>query len=338
MFFVFFLYYCILTSIILVKYRLLKNNKIFDSMKNNIKNYLIAVLWFILSLISSSLNDILAKGLGDRLGSLQIAFLRFFFSTLVLIPLYFTKYRNDFRTSYLYIHVIRGILLFLGIICWIFGLHFVPVSTATILSFAVPLFTLVLASFFLKEKVIWQRWIATIFGFCGVFIIIQPHSNEFRAETLIFVAASLAFATLDVINKKFIVKESMLSMMFYSSLVTTLLALGPGLYYWQTPSFNEFSLLIILGASANLILYFLLKAFSLADATALAPYRYFELIISASLAYLFFAEKPETNALLGSLLLIPSTLFVVYSEQKNLRYNQEIKESTENNQSKNAQL
>ena len=80
-------------------------------------------------------------------------------------------------------------------------------------------------------------------------------------------------------------------------------------------------LLFILGASANLILFFLLKAFAVADATALAPYRYFELVVSASIAYLVFQEIPTEATILGSIVVIPSTLFIIYSEKKQINKN-----------------
>ena len=77
-------------------------------------------------------------------------------------------------------------------------------------------------------------------------------------------------------------------------------------------------MLFILGAGGSLILFFLLKAFSLADATALAPYRYFELVVSAIIAYIVFHEIPKDATILGSLVVIPSTLFIIYSEKKEL--------------------
>ena len=128
----------------------------------------------------------------------------------------------------------------------------------------------------------------------------------------------MAFAILDIINKKFVIKESMISMLFYSAIVTALLALPFALQYWLAPTMEEIALLFILGASANLILFFLLKAFAVADATALAPYRYFELIVSAIIAYIVFNEIPTEETLWGALIIIPSTLFIIYSEKKEL--------------------
>ncbi|MGI4776258.1 MAG: DMT family transporter, partial [Janthinobacterium lividum] len=232
-----------------------------------------------------------------------------------LLPFIIYCGKETLKTNNPFVHLTRGFLLFCGMTAWTYGLTVSPVTTGTVVSWAIPLFTLILAVFFLKENIIWQRWVVTFVGLVGILVILNPNGADFNPETSIFVFASVIFATLDIINKKFIVKESMLSMLFYSAVVTMILSIPATVINWQTPSFDNLALLFILGASANLILFFILKAFALAEITALAPYRYLELIISSLAAYLVFNEMPSKNTLAGALILIPSTLFIIYSEK-----------------------
>ncbi len=285
-------------------------------MNGKLKNYFIGVSWFVLSLFSSVVNDIISKYTGLRLQSFEVAFFRFLFSTLTLLPFIFYYGLRTITTTNPLIHLARGVLLFLGMTSWTYGLTIAPVTTATVISFAIPLFTLVLAVFFLKENIIWQRWVVTLIAFIGIVITLKPNGSDFNPWVLIFVLAAFSFSMLDIINKIFVIKESMISMLFYSALTTAILAAPPSVMYWQTPTVTEIILLFILGISANLILFFILKAFSLADATALAPYRYLELIVSALSAYFIFNEVPEQSTLYGALIIIPSTLFIIYSEKK----------------------
>ncbi|WP_341761549.1 DMT family transporter [Candidatus Tisiphia endosymbiont of Thecophora atra] len=290
-------------------------------MNNKLKTYFVGIGWFILSLVSSATNDITAKYLGLRLHSFEVTSFRFFFSALILVPFILYYGKQTLKTNRPFIHIARGVLLFFAMTSWIYALSIAPVTTATVISFATPLFTLVLAVFFLNENIIWQRWAATLFGFIGIVITLRPHASDFNPQILIFVLASIAFAMLDIINKKFVVKESMISMLFYSALVTSLVSIPPSIMYWQTPTSSEFALLFTLGAGGSLILFLLLKAFSLVDATATAPYRYLELIISASAGYLVFNETPENSTLYGALIIIPATLFIIYSEKGNITQN-----------------
>lgn len=287
-------------------------------MNSKLKFYFIGIGWFILSLVSSSLNDIISKYAGLRLHPSEVAFFRFFFSAITLIPFVLYYGKDTLKTSHPFVHIVRGVLLFFGMTFWTYGLTTAPVTTGTVISFAIPLFTLVLAVFFLDEDIIWQRWVVTIVGFCGIVVTLKPHAADFNPKVLIFVVAGVAFAMLDIINKKFVIKESMISMLFYSAVVTALLSAPVAAIYWQMPTIFELELLFVLGMSANLILFFLLKAFALIDATASAPYRYFELIFSACAAFVIFRELPEQSTIYGALIIIPATLFIVYSEKKNI--------------------
>jgi drug/metabolite transporter (DMT)-like permease len=125
-----------------------------------------------------------------------------------------------------------------------------------------------------------------------------------------------AFASLDVLNKVFVGKESFWAMIFYTALFTTLIAAVPAARSWVAVSGAQLGLLAVLGAGANLLLYFLLKSFSLVDASALAPFRYTELMWSAAVGWLFFAEVPAITTLLGAAVIIPSTLYVVWAENR----------------------
>lgn len=280
----------------------------------NLKLYFLGVGWFILSLVCSVINDIISKYTSLNLHGFEIVFLRFFFSTITLLP-FIIYYKYELvKTSNFIIHIVRGILLFLGIISWTYGLSLVPISTASVINFTIPLFVLIMAVFFLSENIIWQRWLATILGFLGVMLTLKLHLQEYNPQTLILVVSTMFFAALDVLNKKFVVKESMINMLFYSAFFTAIFSAPLALIYWQNPTLFEMMLLIILGISANLILFFTLKAFSLVQATALVPYRYFELLLSTIAAYIIFNEIPEKSTIYGALIIIFSTLFIVYSE------------------------
>ncbi|APR97854.1 DMT family transporter [Wolbachia endosymbiont of Folsomia candida] len=281
-----------------------------------LKAYFVGVVWFILSLLSSVANDTISKYLGLYLQSFEVIFFRFLFSTITLIPFMFYYGIKTFKTSQISIQIARGVLLFCGMTLWTYGLTIWPIVTATIISFSIPLFIILLAIPLLNENIIWQRWVVTVIGFASIAITTKAYSKDCDPKILIFIVSAFIFAILDILNKKLVIKESVISMLFYSALTTTVFSAVPLLFYWHMPSLLELVLLFILGVNSNLILFFVLKAFTFADATALAPYRYIELIISVVVTYMMFNELPDKSALYGTLILIPSTLFIVYSENK----------------------
>ena len=293
-------------------------------MDTKLHTYFIGVTWFILSLVSSSINDVISKYVGLRLHSYEITFLRFLFGTITLIPFIWYYGTNTLKTSRPFVHVVRGALLFLGMAGWTYGLSIAPVTTGTVITFTIPIFVLILGVFFLSEHIIWQRWLVSIVAVIGIAVTLDLNAEDFNPEIFVFVLSAVGFAILDIFNKKFVIKESMISMLFYSAMITTILAFPFAMYNWIMPNIEELILLFVLGMSANLILFFILKAFSYADATAVMPYRYLELIMSAGIAYIVFSEIPSTSTIYGALIIIPSTLFIIYSEKK--EFNRQDKE------------
>ena len=283
------------------------------------KNYFVGVGWFLLSLGCSVINDSISKYTGNDLHSFQVSFFRFLFSALTLIPFVLYNGISTLRSSRPAVHMMRGAILFFGITAWTYGLTIAPMVSATIISFTIPLFTLILACFFLKENIIWQRWVATFAGFIGIAIVLGAIDDKVTMGSAIFIVSAIGFASLDIINKKFVIQETMISMLFYSAIVTALLSLIPALMHWKTPSLHQLILFFILGSSANLILFFILKAFQQLDATAVAPYRYLELLLSSFMGFILFQELPTQSTFYGALVIIPATLFIVYSENKSKR-------------------
>lgn len=288
------------------------------------KRYFTGVAFFILSLFISSLNDVIAKYMGINLPIAEVVFFRFFFSTLLLLPFMSYYGLQSFATKIPIIHFLRSVVLFLAMTLWTLGLTQSNVVIATIVSFTIPFFTMILAIVFLKERVGIPKWLATILGFVGIILVLDVEGlGEIKLTDLGLLLAAICFASLDIINKKYIVTESMLSMLFYSSLFTILLALPQTIANWINPTFYQIVYLIMLGAGANLLLYLILEAFKRVNASSLAPFRYIELMISSSLAYSFFKEIPSWSTLQGAIFIIPSSLFLIHidaAKERKVKY------------------
>lgn len=285
-------------------------------MDRSLVKYLKAVLWFVLSLIVSCGNDAITKYVGTYMSPWQVAFFRCFFGTITLLPLMLYQGQVSFKTHRPLLHVMRGGLLFVAISLWSHGVREAPITTATIMSFTVPIFVLLLAPIFLRERVTWPMWVATLVGFGGIVLVLQPSSWSFYGTSLFFVLAAGVFGLLDIINKKYVTQEPMLCMLFYSTLAAIVLLALPAIYAGTMPPKHVIPWLLVLGITSNLILYLLLKAFTLTSVSSLAPFRYLELPISMGVGHLFFQELPSRSSYLGAAMIIPCTLFIVYYQHR----------------------
>lgn len=282
--------------------------------------YWIGVCFLLLSMCVSCANDIICKFMGQRLDTFEIIFFRFFFGFVTLLPFMFSDGLSVFRTQQLGINVTRGIFGAFSFFLCTYSVIKLPLVEVTTILWIIPLFQLVLTSFFLSEKIPMMRWIATIIGFIGLSFVTLYDSNSTISLNLLYIfpiSAALLFATQDVMIKKVVATESRITMLLYFAVVASAVSFVPMLFVWTCPTAFELISLFLLGIGGNLIQYFIFKAFQNTDISALAPYRYVEFLLSAVFAFGFFGEIPGMNVIIGAAILVPCTLYLAYSEQSN---------------------
>ncbi|MDR1335110.1 MAG: DMT family transporter [Holosporaceae bacterium] len=273
------------------------------------------VLFLLLVMVISCVNDAIAKLLGQRLDALQIIFFRFFFSLITLLPIVLKMEAKVFETANLTFNFARGVLGVISFYLYTYAIMKISLVEVVTIMWIIPLFTMILAIFFLHERVTAERWTATMLGFCGLAFLIYHDSGSmplsFKWIYLVPCAAAFLFAIQDIMIKKMIVtNENSCTILLYFAMITSALAFFPAMAVWQTPNMRELLLLSLLGLFANLMQYLLMKAFDAAKLSVLAPYRYLEFFISALIGYLLFNELPGTNVLVSAMMLIPATLYL----------------------------
>ena len=300
--------------------------------------YAQGVFWITLVALTSNMNDILMRE-ASRLPAQEVTFFRYAFAVLTVLPFMLLKAKSSFKTKRPFVHVIRSALLFVAIFAWAGAVKVVPLALMSLYALTVPLFVLPMASAFLKERVGWQRTLATLLGFIGIFVtmvgsgsipndvlsVLQFPGSDSSPNTPLLTSATttgtwlllgsvMSFALSDIVNKKYVSKESDLSMLFYIALGTAGLSAFFVPSVWISPTASEYAYLLCLGAGGNLILFFLLKAFAATDVSSLAPFRYTELIFAGIFGYILYREIPSMWTLSGGLIIIIATASIAYYE------------------------
>lgn len=285
-----------------------------------LNRYWQGIAFFFCQMFVSCANDIVSKFMGQRLDAFEVTFFRFFFGLVTLLPFVIAKGKSAFKTNQFFLNVVRGILGAVSFFLYIFAVIKLPLAEVVIILWTIPLFSLILSKIFLHENVTGFRWIVTLIGFIGLAIITTWTSDDdfhFNIFYFIPIGAAFLFALQDVLIKTMVkAEESRITMLFYFALITSVVSFPTACKVWTTPTPFELVMLFLLGAGGNLIQYFIFKAFSLVDVSAVAPYRYLELLVSAFFAFIFFLEIPGKNVYVGALILIPCTLYLGYSENR----------------------
>jgi S-adenosylmethionine uptake transporter len=278
-------------------------------------NYFFGIAWFLLGLVIGVTNDVLMKFLGRSYSCFEIVCVRYAFATLSLVIVIARS--GELGKLFLRIpklHVVRAFFLLSSMSLYCYGLHRLHVAVVASLNFVIPLFTIVFAYVFLREKCRSGHVIATAIGFVGVCAIFEPHNVDiakFPAAMLLLAAA--LFAGLDVINKKFVSGEGVLKMVFYTASITFLASIPLAMRGWIWPSPLDTLLFAALGVGANGLLYCILKAFERVPVSSIAPLRYFELLLSIAAGFAVFGEVPTGSTVSGAFIIISSVLYIALS-------------------------
>ncbi len=181
------------------------------------------------------------------LSSTTVALVQYAIAFVVILPYLKTLgIRNSLRTQHLGTHILRVFLSVIGIQLWLWALAYpVPIWQGIALLMTSPLFATVGSGLFLKEKVGAARWLATLSGFGGAMIILEPWADDFSWATLLPVGAAFFWACYSLMVKKLSSDDSPSTMVVYLLVLITPFNLLLAFPDWQTPSgwtFGLFSL------------------------------------------------------------------------------------------------
>ena len=140
-------------------------------------------LWVLCSAVIFTAMTALIKVVSVRIDTFEIAFFRSLFGVLVLLPLVARKgWRRTLMPKRIDFILARGITGSVALITIVYAISHMPLADVIGISFSRSLWLIVLAIFFLGERPNWQRWIATVVGFIGVWIIVQPSAGIHAAS------------------------------------------------------------------------------------------------------------------------------------------------------------
>ena len=257
----------------------------------------------------------------------EVAFLRWFFGGLFLLPMIVRAGPKVWRTPHLKLHMGRAVVTMAGTVVWFYALTVLPLAQATALNFTIPLFTTVGAAFFLSEHVGPRRWSATAIGFLGVLVILRPGITDISSASLLPIAAAVMVAfNLNVV--KYVGRtDSTLTIVALNAAFATPLTAIPMLFFWQTPSLDVLILTAIIGGSATFAHVLFTKAFSYGDASALIPIDYLRLPFVAAIGYFAFGEVPDAWTWIGGAVIAGATIYIAHRESRLTRQRSDVTET-----------
>ena len=199
-------------------------------------------------------------------------------------------------------------------ICWFSAIGMMHFEKATALGFTTPLFTTVLAVLILGEVIRFHRTAALLLGFVGILIIIRPGYVPFEFGTILMLIASFSFSFVLIFVKKLSATDSSLTIIFYHLLYMTPAFFILSLFFWESITFNQIIIFILMGASGLLSHWCLAQAFKMSDTTFVMPLQFTKLIWASFIGLFIFAEQPDIWTWIGGVIIFISVVYITYRE------------------------
>jgi len=263
--------------------------------------------------------DTIAKYLSTELSFFQITWARYFFTVFFTLPFMFFFFRKNLRKSTQpKLQIFRGLTLFCANILFFYSISIISMAKALTLAFVAPLITTALSPIFLGEKVGFRRWSAVIIGFIGSLIVIRPGFIEFNLATVAALGTGFFYGIYLVITRKLHTSDSPLLTLLLTGVVGAVIASFFVPIVWVNPTFNQWSLLALMGVFACLGHLFLILSLRYADASKLAPFGYFEIVTNVILGYYFFSDFPHYWTWVGLAIIICSGIYISFRQRSGL--------------------
>lgn len=277
----------------------------------------VGILYILAAVMVIATMDMLAKYLVRDYSVPLIAWARYNFHIILLLPLLARLGpRKILTTRRLGLQVGRASLL-LATTFLIFGaLSFIPLADMTTLSLAAPLIATGLSVPILRERVGRRRWIAVLIGFVGVLVVVRPGAGILDWGAVLALAAAVTFGLYQITTRAISRTDGPLTTLFYTALVGAIVTNIIVPFYWQWPSPAGWVYLALTGGLGALGQYLFIKAYGHAPASTLAPYIYTVLIWSAGLGVLAFGDFPDAWTLTGAAIIISSGIYVWHRERR----------------------
>lgn len=289
--------------------------KITNNIMSNSKE-LHGIIYMLECCFSFSLMYCIARYLSSTVNPLVMVFYRNLFALIIMLPFLLKKYQfQEIILNFNLNNLLRGIFGFLSMYLWFIAISGAPVNTIVSISFLTPIITSLLAVIILKEPLTIYKLFALTIGFVGSFIIIQPQLGKLDQYILCSLASCFTWSISNLLVKKLVKSQNPYIIVFYMSLIITMICSPFLIKNWYIPSLKEIILLLLIGGLSNIAQIFLAKAYEKTPITIVMPFDFSRLIFSSIITYVMFKEILQINNLIGSIMIIFAGYLVVRKVQ-----------------------
>ena len=220
--------------------------------------------------------------------------------------------RNAARTKQPILQGFRGVLLAAEICIMVTAFTLLGLVESLAIFSAYTLIVAALSGPILGESVGWRRWVAIGVGFCGVLIILQPGIGVFSPYAIIPVISAFIFALYSLLTRYVARLDSTVTSFFWTGVMGCVLMTMVGAFHFENMTSNDWVLMLCLCCTGATGHWLLIRCYEVAEASAVQPFTYLQLVFGSTIGVLIFGEAVKLNVAVGAAIVVTAGLFTLW--------------------------
>ena len=290
----------------------------FNQKSNSFKkvNLILASFFF-------SLMTVCVKIIDNRIPIYELVFFRSLISLFITSLIINKKNINPWGKNKPLL-ILRGLLGTIALVCIFYAIKNMPLNISTVIQYTYPIFISIFAGVLINEKITKNLIIASITGWLGILIILNPYQlsslnielDKFTVLIAFLGAISTALAYITV--KKLSSTEDIFIIIKYFPLISVI-TLSPIVFFnWVTPNINDLIWIIGIGMFTQAGQTFLTIGLKKLPTSEAARINYLQVLFGSLWGILFFNELININFIFGAVLVLLGTIISTSKKLKKI--------------------
>ena len=220
--------------------------------------------------------------------------------------------RNAACTKQPFLQGFRGILLAAEICVMVSAFTLLGLVESLAIFSAYTLIVAALSGPILGESVGWRRWLAIGIGLCGVLIILKPGVGVFSPYAIIPLCSAFMFALYSLLTRYVARLDSTATSFFWTGVIGCIFMTVIGLFHFENMIPTDWLLMLALCCTGATGHWLLIRCYEVAEASAVQPITYLQLVFGSAIGVLVFGEVIKPNVALGAVIVVTAGLFTLW--------------------------
>tara|TARA_R110002095_G_scaffold198574_2_gene178044 strand:+ start:201 stop:659 length:459 start_codon:yes stop_codon:yes gene_type:complete len=140
-------------------------------------------------------------------------------------------------------------------------------------------------------------------------------TSPFDPAALIPLLAAAMFALYGLLTRYVAIQDSTATSFFWTGTIGAIGMTCAGVWYWQPMSQTDWIYMACLCVTGVTGHWLLIRVYEVAEASAVQPFAYFQLLFASAIGITLFGETVRLNVMAGAALIVAAGLFTIWRER-----------------------